>query len=167
MTAPHSTIPQVAVVTAAYDMARYIGATITSVLDQTLPNFEMIVVDDGSHDATARIAAAVDDPRVRLISTPNQGPGAARNRGLAACRAPLVVFLDADDLLLGDALETMVATMAANAGGVACFGHHVKVDEDGAALVTCRCPDSAADLPAARQCSRARSSTLPDGWAQR
>jgi len=134
MTAPHSTIPQVAVVTAAYDMARYIGATITSVLDQTLPNFEMIVVDDGSHDATARIAAAVDDPRVRLISTPNQGPGAARNRGLAACRAPLVVFLDADDLLLGDALETMVATMAASPGRVACFGHHIKVDEDGAAL---------------------------------
>jgi glycosyltransferase involved in cell wall biosynthesis len=134
MTAPHSTIPQVAVVTAAYNMESYIGETITSVLEQTLPDFEMIVVDDGSRDATARIVAAVDDPRVRLISTPNHGPGAARNQGLAACRAPLVVPLDADDLLFRDALEAMVATMAANPGRVACFAHYINVDEDGAAL---------------------------------
>ena len=90
MTAPHAAIPQVAVVTAAYNMENYIGATIASVLEQTLPDFEMIVVDDGSRDATAGIVAAVDDPRVRLISIPNNGAGAARNRGLAACRAPLV-----------------------------------------------------------------------------
>ena len=134
MTAPHAVIPQVAVVTAAYNMENYIGATIASVLEQTLPDFEMIVVDDGSRDATAGIVAAVDDPRVRLISTPNNGAGAARNRGLAACRAPLVSFLDADDLLVPDALEQMVATMAASPGQVACFGHHIKIDENGAAL---------------------------------
>ena len=54
MTAPDSAIPQVAVVTAAYNMEKYIGATIASVLEQSLPNFEMIVVDDGSRDATAK-----------------------------------------------------------------------------------------------------------------
>jgi glycosyltransferase involved in cell wall biosynthesis len=115
-------------------MENYIGATIASVLEQTLPDFEMIVVDDGSRDATAGIVAAVDDPRIRLISTPNKGAGAARNRGLAACRAPLVSFLDADDLLVPDALEQMVATMAASPGQVACFGNHIKIDENGAAL---------------------------------
>lgn len=134
MPAPHSGIPQIAVVTVAYNMERYIGATIASVLGQTLPDFEMVVVDDGSRDATARIVAAIDDPRVRLISTSNEGAAAARNRGLAACRAPLVIFLDADDLLLPDALEQMAKTMAANPSHVACFGHHIKIDEHGAAL---------------------------------
>jgi len=133
-TAAPRAVPQVAVVTAAYNVERYIGATIASVLEQTLEDFEMIVVDDGSRDATAQIVAAVDEPRVRLISTPNRGVGAARNRGLAACRAPLVVFLDGDDLLLPDALEHMVAAMAAHPDHVACFGHHVKIDEDGAPL---------------------------------
>jgi glycosyltransferase involved in cell wall biosynthesis len=132
--APDAGIPQVAVVTVAYNMESYIGATIASVLEQTLPEFEMVVVDDGSRDATARIVAAIEDPRVRLISTANAGAAAARNRGLAACLAPLVVFLDADDLLLPDALEQMAKTMAANPGYVACFGHHIKIDELGAAL---------------------------------
>jgi glycosyltransferase involved in cell wall biosynthesis len=133
MTEPHVAVPQVAVVTAAYNMENYIGDTIASVLEQTLPDFEMIVVDDGSRDATAWIVAAVDDARVRLISTPNGGASTARNRGLAACRAPLVIFLDGDDLLLPDALERMVATMGASPTHVACFGHHIKIDEDGAA----------------------------------
>jgi glycosyltransferase involved in cell wall biosynthesis len=134
MIAPSSAIPQVALVTAAYNMEKYVGATVASVLEQSLQNFEMIVVDDGSRDATAKIVAAVDDPRIRLISIPNSGAAAARNRGLKACQAPLLVFLDADDLLLPDALERMVATMAANPGHVGCFGHHIKIDEDGAAL---------------------------------
>jgi len=134
MTAPSSAIPQVAVVTAAYNMEKYVGATVASVLEQSLQYFEMIVVDDGSRDATAKIVAAVDDPRIRLISIPNSGAGAARNLGLTACQAPLVIFLDADDLLLPDALERMVATMAASPGHVACFGHHTKIAEDGATL---------------------------------
>jgi glycosyltransferase involved in cell wall biosynthesis len=134
ITGQNSATPQVAVVTAAYNMEQYIHATIASVLEQSLPNFEVIVVDDGSRDATAKIVTAVDDPRVRLISIPHSGVGTARNRGLAACRAPLVVFLDADDLLLPDALERMVATMGANPDHVACFGHHIKIDEDGAPL---------------------------------
>jgi glycosyltransferase involved in cell wall biosynthesis len=134
MTTPPSGMPRIAVVTAAYNMETYIGATIASVLEQTLSDFEMIAVDDGSRDGTAGIISAIDDPRVRLISTPNAGAGAARNRGLAACHAPLVVFLDGDDLLLPDALERMVATMAANPDHVACFGHHAKIDEDGTAL---------------------------------
>ena len=130
MTAPDPAIPQVAVVTAAYNMEKYIGATIASVLEQSLASFEMVVVDDGSRDATAKVVAAADDPRVRLISIPNSGVAAARNRGLSDCRAPLVIFLDGDDLLRPRALERMVATMAANPGHVACFGHHIKIDED-------------------------------------
>jgi glycosyltransferase involved in cell wall biosynthesis len=134
MTGSGSAAPQVAVVTAAYNMEQYISATIASVFEQSLAGFELIVVDDGSHDTTAKIVAAVDDPRVRLITIPNSGVAAARNRGLADCRAPLVIFLDADDLLPPHALDRMVATMAANPGHVACFGHHIKIDEDKAPL---------------------------------
>jgi glycosyltransferase involved in cell wall biosynthesis len=127
-------VPQVAVVIAARNMEAFIGSTIESVLAQTLDDFEMIVVDDGSEDATGRIVTAVDDPRMRLISIPSSGPSVARNAGLAAALAPLVVFLDADDLLCPDALAQMVATMATHRERVACFGHHVKIDERGRLL---------------------------------
>ena len=124
--------PAVAVVTAAWNMERYVGETIGSVLRQTLTDFEMIVIDDGSSDATVSIVTAVADPRIRLISIRRGGVSAARNRGLDACRAALVVFLDADDLLLPDALSRMVTTMGAHPHHVACFGQHIKMREDGA-----------------------------------
>lgn len=138
--------PSVAVVTAARDMEKYIGATLESVLRQTLGDFEMIVVDDGSTDATPAIVAATGDPRIRLLSAAAGGVSAARNRGLEACRAPLVVFLDADDLLMPDALERMVTTMAAHPDRVACFSHHVKIGEDGAPLGS-RAPATFKQLP--------------------
>jgi glycosyltransferase involved in cell wall biosynthesis len=124
--------PEVAVITAAYDMEAFVAATIASVRAQTLQAFEMIVVDDGSKDRTAEVVIGIGDPRVRLISIPNSGVSAARNRGLAACTAPLLVFLDADDLLTPDALARMVATLKARPEAVACFGHHVRIDEHGA-----------------------------------
>lgn len=123
--------PVVSVVTAAYNMERYVLPTVESVLGQSLDALEMIVVDDGSSDRTAEIVATVHDPRLRLIRTPNGGVSAARNLGLEACRAPLVLFLDADDLLAPEALERMAACLAARPEAVACFAHHVKIDEDG------------------------------------
>jgi glycosyltransferase involved in cell wall biosynthesis len=139
--------PPVAVVTAARNMEKYIGETIGSVLQQTLTDFEMIVIDDGSNDATAATVTAMADPRVRLISIASAGVSAARNRGLDACRAPLVVFLDADDLLLPDALGRMVATMAVHPHHVACFGHYVKIGEDGAPIGS-TAPSALKRLPA-------------------
>jgi glycosyltransferase involved in cell wall biosynthesis len=126
--------PAVAVVTAARNMERYIGATVDSVLRQTLSDFEMMVVDDGSTDATAAIVNAAADSRLDVIRGAGAGVSSARNRGLEACCAPLVVFLDADDLLMPDALRRMVATMATHPDQVACFGHHVKIGEDGTPL---------------------------------
>lgn len=125
---------RVAVVTAAYNAASHIGATLRSVQAQTLSDFEMLVIDDGSTDGTADIIRAVSDRRIRLISIPNGGVSAARNRGLAACTACLVVFLDADDLLPPDALHRMVETLDLHPNHVACFGHHIKIGEDGEPL---------------------------------
>jgi glycosyltransferase involved in cell wall biosynthesis len=147
MTRHGRALPQITVVTAARDIAAFIGATIDSVIGQTLADLEMIVVDDGSKDETAGIVGAVVDPRVRLISIPASGVSVARNLGLAEARAPLVVFLDGDDLLCRDALAQMVATMAAHPGRVACFGHHVKLDEHDR-LLGSRAPARFKSLPA-------------------
>ena len=137
----------VAVVTPVRDMERYIGATIASVLQQTLDDLEMIVVDDGSRDRTAAIVAGVADGRVRLISTEGIGVSAARNLGLATCTAPLVVFLDADDLLMPETLQRMAAALTASPASVACFAHHLKIGEDEELLSTVA-PARIKELPA-------------------
>ena len=137
---------EVAVVAAAYNMEAFVAATIASVRAQTLRAFEMIVVDDGSQDRTAEIVSGIGDPRVRLISIPKCGVSAARNHGLAVCTAPLVVFLDADDLLTPDALARMVAALKARPEAVACFGHHVKIDEHDAPVDGAR-PSALKRLP--------------------
>jgi glycosyltransferase involved in cell wall biosynthesis len=72
-------------------------ASVGSVLRQSFADFELIVVDDGSTDASARTVGGIGDPRVRLLAQPNAGPGAARNRGLGEADGEYVTFLDADD----------------------------------------------------------------------
>jgi hypothetical protein len=96
----------------AYNAADTIGDAIRSVLAQTEPDFELIVVDDGSTDDTGgEIRRSTSDRRVRLIRQPNAGLAATRNRGLDEARGRYVSFLDADDLLLPGYLETMSATL--------------------------------------------------------
>ncbi|MDQ3936606.1 MAG: glycosyltransferase [Actinomycetota bacterium] len=87
--------PLVSVVVAAYDCERYIAATLDSALAQDYEPLEVIVVDDGSTDATAAIVERYD---VRLIGRANGGQGAAKNTGVAAARGSLIAFLDHDDL---------------------------------------------------------------------
>lgn len=89
--------PLVSVIVPLYNKGRYVQRAIASILGQTLGDLELIVVDDGSTDGGAELVRAIDDARLHLIQQPNQGPGAARNRGLAIARAPWVSFLDADD----------------------------------------------------------------------
>ena len=79
--------PSVSVIIAAYNGAAIIEETLASLQAQTFTDFEVIVVDDGSTDATREVVAAWPDPRVRLIAMErNGGPVIARNRGVAAAR---------------------------------------------------------------------------------
>jgi glycosyltransferase involved in cell wall biosynthesis len=104
-------VPTVSVVIAVRDGARYLGEAIRSVLDQTLPALEVLVVDDGSRDDSAEVARAFAPP-VRVITQAPAGIGAARNRGLAEARADTVAFLDADDLWSPDKLAVQTLALA-------------------------------------------------------
>jgi len=92
-----------------YNRAAVVERAVRSVLAQDFTDFELIVVDDGSTDATPAIIVTIDDPRVRLIAlADNSGGNAARNRGIREAQALLVAFLDSDDYYLPHKLSSVV-----------------------------------------------------------
>lgn len=107
--------PCVSVLMTTYNGAATIGASIDSILSQRFPDFELIVVDDGSTDETLAILTRIADPRLRQLRTGrNSGIVAARNHGFAAARGRYVAALDHDDLSDADRLARQVAYLDAN-----------------------------------------------------
>lgn len=96
------------VVIPLYNKAPYIKCAIASVLAQTVQDFEIIVLDDGSTDGGADIVAAIDDPRVRLFRQPNAGVSSTRNRAISMACGQWVVFFDADDWQHPHYLQSLV-----------------------------------------------------------
>jgi GT2 family glycosyltransferase len=94
---PDNALPAVSVVIPLFNKRATIKRAILSVMAQTEPNFEVIIVDDGSTDNSAEVVSEIPDPRVVLVRQENEGPGAARNRGARESCAPFLAFLDADD----------------------------------------------------------------------
>ncbi len=109
------TVPRVSVLMTTRNGAAWIGASLDSVLAQSFGDFELVVVDDASGDATPDILAAVRDPRVRVIRNPAcRGIAGARNTGLAACAGEYVAVLDHDDVSLQERLARQVAYLDAH-----------------------------------------------------
>ena len=107
--------PIVSVVVPCHNSAATLAATLASALAQSLREIEVIVVNDGSTDATLEAAtAAAQDPRVAVVSQANAGVSAARNRGIAEAKGEFVALLDSDDLWDEDHLETHVARLRAD-----------------------------------------------------
>ncbi|HEX5188821.1 MAG TPA: bifunctional glycosyltransferase family 2 protein/CDP-glycerol:glycerophosphate glycerophosphotransferase [Streptosporangiaceae bacterium] len=103
----------VSVVVPFYNNVALLGDCLASIAGQTHRNLQVVMVDDGSTDGSAAIARdqAAADPRFELISQRNAGPGAARNRGVAAANGEFLAFVDADDLLPPDAYAAMLAVL--------------------------------------------------------
>jgi len=97
--------PLVSVVIPCYNSQAYVGEAIRSALDQTHKNLEVIVIDDGSSDASLQVIKSFGQS-VRWETGPNRGAPAARNRGAELARGEFIQFLDADDLLLPEKVET-------------------------------------------------------------
>ena len=92
--------PLVSIVIPVFNAERFLAKTLSSVLQQTYENLEIIIVDDGSTDTSGKIAAesAISDPRIRVITQTNAGVASARNTGLHQSSGEYVAFLDADDI---------------------------------------------------------------------
>jgi len=97
--------PLFSIITPVFNGARTIGQTIESVLAQTETSWEQIIVNDGSTDRTAEIVRSFEDPRLRYEHQANQGRSVARNRAMSVAEGEFLLFLDADDWLLPDALK--------------------------------------------------------------
>ena len=117
--------PLVSVIVPCYEQAPYLEEAIESVLAQTYAQVEVVVVDDGSPDNAARVAARF--PGVRLVRQPNQGLAGARNTGIRESEGELLVFLDADDRLLPRALEAGVAELRNHPEAAFAFGRYRRI----------------------------------------
>ena len=120
----------VSVIIPVFNGASALRDAIDSVLAQTHQNFEILVIDDGSSDGSAKVARDVGDPRITVQSFANGGISTARNRGIALARGEYLSFLDHDDLWSPDKLQSQIAALEANpqAGVAYSFTYHTDAE---------------------------------------
>lgn len=108
-----NTLPMVSVIIPIYNVEAYLRECIDSVVNQTYPNLEIILVDDGSPDNCGAICDeyAQADPRIKVVHQPNLGVAAARNTGLDQVTGEFVSFIDSDDFIASNMIEIMVSRL--------------------------------------------------------
>ena len=136
--------PRVSVILPAYNAEGAVRRAIDSVLAQTMPDFELLVIDDGSEDGTGDVVRAVEDARIRYVRRPHAGLPQTLNAGLAEARAPVVAVQDADDWSAPQRLERQLAVLDARAEVAVVGSRMPEVDADGREL-TARAPFEAGD----------------------
>jgi glycosyltransferase involved in cell wall biosynthesis len=154
--------PVVSVIMPAYNAAAFVAESIESVLHQSYPAFELIVVDDGSSDDTAAIVERYTqaDARVQLIRCRNSGkPSIARNIGIERATGDYLSFLDSDDVWLPERLSRTVAAMRAHPEWIAAF-HDIDIVDSGGRKVGPTYLENGRFLAMASSHLRA----LDDGW---
>jgi glycosyltransferase involved in cell wall biosynthesis len=128
------TYPLVSVIIPCYNQSHFVGEAIESILNQTYPHHEIIVIDDGSKDNSSLVASKYS--QVRCIKQKNQGRCAARNRGVKESKGRFLVFLDADDRLLPNALEAGIRCFKDKPECGLVYGSYYHMTEDGNPIPT-------------------------------
>ncbi len=122
---------EISVVLPSYNHAAYVAEAVRSVLSQSLTDLELIIVDDGSQDASLDILSGFSDCRLRLYSQPNQGAHAAINRGLSMATGNYLAILNSDDVYHPQRLEKLVGVLI-NDPGVGLAGSYIQlIDHQG------------------------------------
>lgn len=124
--------PVVSIIVPCYNAEKFIGRGISSIIHQTCPDWELILIDDGSTDSTAGICqkAAAEDKRVHFVEQKNQGVSAARNAGLDMAKGQYVMFMDSDDYVSPDILAFTLDQVATCHGSIVIVGHN-RVEKNG------------------------------------
>ena len=130
------TTPLISVILPVYNAERYLRIAVQSVLDQSIRDFELIAVDDGSKDSSKKILDnfAQTDARIRVISRPNTGIVGALNDGLAAARGEFIARMDADDWVTPNRFETQVAFLRSHPSCVCVGSYFNYMDAEGALI---------------------------------
>lgn len=127
-------MPAASVIIPCYNSAKYLGEAIESVLTQSWPDFEIIIIDDGSTDNTAYVSQSFCDPRVHYIYQENKGLSAARNTGIRHSSGKYIAFLDADDVFLPHKLEVQLAYLEKHPEVGLVAGGYSRIDTEGRVL---------------------------------
>jgi len=124
-------MPTISVIIPVYKVERYLDACVASVVGQTYPDLEIILVDDGSPDNCPALcdAWAAKDTRIRVIHRSNGGLSAARNSGLDICTGEYIAFVDSDDRLEPDVLEQAMVARKQTGTDLVLFNYQC-VDEE-------------------------------------
>lgn len=127
--------PQVSVICPSYNHGKHVGDFLRSLLAQTNPRWELIIIDDASTDDNVAQIACFDDPRIRLTArSHNRGLAAGMNEAVLLARAEIVAFIASDDLVQPEYVERVVQVFAENPAVVAAYVSLERIDEQGAPL---------------------------------
>ncbi|HEY9901908.1 MAG TPA: glycosyltransferase [Candidatus Sericytochromatia bacterium] len=124
-------MPIISVIIPSYNAEKTIKETIQSVLNQTWQDFELLIINDGSQDATLEVIESIQDPRIKIFSYPNAGSSASRNRGIAIAKGEYISFIDADDLWTADKLEAQYKALQENSQAAVAYSWTDHIDESG------------------------------------
>ena len=127
-------LPLISIGVSAYNRKDYLRLSLDSLLAQTYPNCEIIVVDDGSSDGTGEMMAA-EYPQIRYIYQENAGDAAAKNHAAREAHGEYIVFNDSDDLFLPDTVERLYNALPENPGNACSYVTYQTIDAEGNSLL--------------------------------
>ncbi len=127
-------MPLISVIVPLYNGEKTIRETVKSILNQSLQNFELIIINDGSQDASLEMVSNFQDSRIKVFSYPNSGISTTRNRGISHATGEYISFIDADDLWTPNKLESQLKALQENPKAAVAYSWSDHINEFGQPL---------------------------------